>query len=107
MPCNEREEGRLTACDNGYEEECPCEITEERDEPDLSNVEEADAAVEKCCGHELHCHLVIWAYGVEIHQGFLTIILLVNKSAPLNTIMTKPIGNSIAPIVLMRPGAFS
>lgn len=36
-----------------------------------------------------------------------TMTLLVNRSAPVRTIMTRPTGKSIAPVVRMRPGAFS
>jgi hypothetical protein len=36
----------------------------------------------------------------------LTITLLVNRSAPVRTIITRPGGKTIAPTVRIRPGAF-
>lgn len=37
----------------------------------------------------------------------LTMMLLVKRSAPLRTIMTKPMRNIRAPMVRIKPGAFS
>lgn len=37
----------------------------------------------------------------------INMILLVNRSEPERTIITKPTGNMSAPMVLMSPGAFS
>ncbi len=39
--------------------------------------------------------------------GSFTMTLLVNRSAPLSTIMMSPTGKKQEPIVRMRPGAFS
>jgi len=55
-------------------------------------------------GHEL-VPLVYLNLNVNFKRQ--TMILLVNRSAPVKTIMTRPMGNTSPPIVLIRPGAFS
>lgn len=61
--------------------------------------------MEKRGSHELYLYSV-GGYEPEATMG-LTIQLDVKRSAPVRVIITRPIGNSKAPIKRIKPGAFS
>lgn len=54
--------------------------------------------------------LIFLHHSIKIHPSVMfshTIKVPVQRSAPVNTINTNPHGKTIAPAVLIRPGAFS
>ena len=95
--------GELTACDDCHKEQRPCKIAEEGNNPAFQKVNDRDTTMQECCCHELtrqpyHNALVAVAH---------TMTLEVKRSDPVSTIITSPTGNSNAPTMRMRPGAFS
>lgn len=44
---------RPTSSNNGHEEECPGEVTQEGSKPNVGQTEERRSAVQKGCEHEL------------------------------------------------------